>query len=463
MTWAGRCKFEVSSADPDSTSPVWVDLSTRVLDAVQAVDVHTGRQNDLGQVEPTNWTVTLNNADDALTFGNTSSPYASWWAPGRKCRLRDTVGSTTVDLAAGYIQTPTELLITSRIEQRVTLTAVDLIGRADSADPFISTLGAHIRYAGGSALKFFAPLNDGPNWLDLISHLGPFSFFLFGGAGINGTTLANSGQNLVLADDLGTAARFSDNGSTGPTAYLQWQNPSPTITLPAGQVVTVVAWVSPEVPVSGSAEAFGLQMFGSPGSTPLGWQLGAVGDNGLWQLTTTGGVMSGTVTTARNASVGSLVPVALRAGFTPNVLEAWVGRDRFIGTLTGSAPTSAAVAAVDGPNIGWCGSIAYLQVYVGLATDWDYSDFQEQMDVGLYGLERQTTGARVLSVARYAGLPAGLLANIDPGCSVMQPAKLAGQKPSDAWREAERTEQGLLYVDRSGNLIFKDRNSLYNI
>jgi len=45
----------------------------------------------------------------------------------------------------------------------------------------------------------------------------------------------------------------------------------------------------------------------------------------------------------------------------------------------------------------------------------------------------------------------------------MQAATLAGDTPLTAMRDAERTEQGLLYVDGSGNLIFKDRRTLYNI
>ena len=52
---------------------------------------------------------------------------------------------------------------------------------------------------------------------------------------------------------------------------------------------------------------------------------------------------------------------------------------------------------------------------------------------------------------------------VDTGSSVMAPATLAGRTPLDAMREAETIEQGLLFVNGSGNLIFKDRRTLDNI
>jgi hypothetical protein len=107
-------------------------------------------------------------------------------------------------------------------------------------------------------------------------------------------------------------------------------------------------------------------------------------------------------------------------------------------------------------------AVGHVQIYSGTPAVFTNAMHLAQYQTGLTGLERQTTGERIATIASYAGVRGGEM-NIDTGTSVMQRAALAGQTPLDAMRDAERTEQGLLYVDGSGTLTFKDRRSLYNI
>ena len=108
------------------------------------------------------------------------------------------------------------------------------------------------------------------------------------------------------------------------------------------------------------------------------------------------------------------------------------------------------------------GNFAYMQVYVGTA--FNRAAHLAQYQMGLTGLEAQTTGARVDTILQYAGVPGSdYLATTDTGTSIMQRATLLGKDPLTALREAETTEQGLLYVDGSGQTHFADRRTLYGI
>jgi hypothetical protein len=470
VTWEGRLTFEVSSADPDSASPVWVDLTSRILDPIQQVEVGIGRQNDLEQSEPTVWTMVLNNADDALTYGNPLSPYAAWWGPGRKCRLRETVGGFVMDLATGYLQVPSELVALSGIEQRVSVSIVDRLGDLAASEPFISTLAAHIRYAGGSVLKVYMPMNDAPNVTDLISGrtLTPITASVGGPGGYRfGSTLVNTSGAIALADDISSVATVVESASAGSEVGRMLDFGSGGLPVGTGDVVTVVCWAQPTQTADPNYTALTPHLFTAQmnESTPTASGFMHVRSTaGVWQADYGSGGMTGTVT-GRNVGYGDPVMVAIRYGFNPATLELWLGDDVYVGSLAGAPPVSAlmnSIRAFD-PLVQTRGGMSHFQIYIGAPSAWSYADYQAQRRVGLLGLQRQTTGDRIRTIAQYAGIPAAELTQIDTGQSVMAPARLAGRTPLDAMREAETTEQGLLFVDGSGNLIFKDRRSLDNV
>jgi len=276
VTWENRLIFEVSSTDPDAAIPVWVDLTSRINDMLSTVDIGIGRQNDLEQSEPTNWTLILNNADDALTYGNTSSPYP-WWGPGRKCRLREIVAGTVMPLATGYLQVPTETVSLSGIDQTVTVSIVDRLGRLQVSEPFISTLGAYIRSSPSRpALVYYTPLHDVPTVTDMISgrtlsNVGGSSSALFG------STVSSQSGALALADDIPSRLLVADTSGQGRQAgYSLTYTGAAQPALSAGQVLTVVMWVKPVLTAdpglaNGSPEACQLilQESGPPGGGTL--------------------------------------------------------------------------------------------------------------------------------------------------------------------------------------------------
>jgi hypothetical protein len=465
VTWEGRGIFEVSSADPDSATPVWVDLTLYVNDVVSTPTLTTGRQNDLDQSEPAELQVVLNNADDRFTFGNTSSPYAAWWGPGRKCRYREVIAGTTVPLFVGYLQMPTEGLVTAGIDQRVGISALDRLGRLGSAEPFVSTIGAHVLgSAVAGTLHSYYPLLDlttndasGNNRLPLRS-------VLHSTAGGN-----NDSPNLLqLAAGVGPPGDDLRPPLWQPTyepvtgsivANREFRASAlPLFSTFGFEQLAITFWVRPlRIGGSGGFTRYPLRLTTVGGAITIGinesvglWAV-SIADVG-WSVAFTGPVLAWDV----------MALVSLRINLITNAVEFRVRSELTTAAVVGSPPFSVDPTTIAVGDSFW-GSICQLQFYLGTAASWDGSFHAAQYALGLNGLERQATGDRIRTIAQYAGVPAGELTQVDQGSSIMQRASLAGLTPLEAMREAESTEQGLLYVDGSGGTVFKDRVRLYNI
>lgn len=467
--WAGRYLFLVSSADPDATE-VWVDFTDRVRDVQQVMEAHFGRQNDLEQVEPAAFVVQFDNDDDALTFGNTTSPYTSWWGPGRKCQLRETVAGTTFNVYTGYIQTPTEVVITATgtdAQQRVSVDAMDRLGRLASTPPFPSTVAAHVlgSVRNGALVGYWPLLEDAQPFADTVGSTVVRS--VDAGSTVPSVEQAAAvlpGEGAELPGDDAAPVLLRPGLSAAAIAQYYavevfgWP---PYPSLAAGQVLTVVAWINAksDYPTGGSWDALALTHF--DGLVVVQKVDDPAGD--YFRVTSPLGTLTGNVSGAVGSAAATdrYYMLGLRFGFTPNVLELWIDDAIYTATLSGVLAGPLSISQLDAVAIG---SIAHLQLYMGAAADFTNADFLAQRAVGLSGLERQTTGARVRSVLAYAGVPSVEYAStVDAGTTVMAKAQLAGKNPLAALREAEATEQGLLYVDGSGQVIFKDRRTLYNV
>lgn len=469
--WAGRFTFEVSSAEPDTT-PVWVDLSDYLLTTGvgDPLEPRFGRQNDLEQSEPASVEVVLQNVDDRFTFGNATSPYAGWWGPGRKCRIRETVGTTVFDVFTGYLQMPAERVISEGRNQLATVSAIDRLGRLAAAPSFVSTLGAHIVGSAGAStgLKAYWPLvgtADGES-------AGP----------VQQGALRRT--PIVSAQPTSTALELIQFGAGDPPpgedaspalwapadlfdmeAYRLRATLSTPITLSTGQYLTLVCWfkTSPDaisgwtggehyVLLEGDSAFDGSSLFRDETSTG-GQYKGAITSGGTWGTNFEGTFIGPDVW---RIFAGHYQLAAAQ--------ELWLNELTASSSFGGSPPASITFTKMTLGTYGINGSLCHVQVYVDDGTGFTRTEFLAQRDIGLYGLERQTTGDRIRSIAKYAGIPlADYTDTVDKGTAIMQAASLADKTPLEAMREAERTEQGLLYVDGSGRLVFKDRRSLYNI
>jgi hypothetical protein len=473
--WGTSVIFEVSSAAPDA-DPVWVDLSDRVLDIGQGLDIGEGRQTELSDVDPGVFTVQLNNRDDALTSGNPTSPYP-WWKSGRRCRFREIVGWLGFDLHDGYLEIPENLVRTQEPNATdsdilLTVTGVDLVGRHRNSRVFVSTLGEHILLHGGSALVGYWPLNEangpdvnaevgGPWTLTEVQHnFGPGS-----GPDASPASITYGSATVAPADDAPAVTFDPALANDALTEFDVWRyllgTRTTSITLGPGQVVTVVCWtrwnrVIDAPSVSRVATIAALTNSSNPGDiyASIDLQGSTLQGQGGNQADWFGGV------NGPDFVLDHPVPVAVRVGFNPSTIELWVRGEVYTDTMTINSATNASFNQVQ-VGRGYPGAVSHVQVYVGAPDDWDHDDFLAQRDMGLFGLERQSTGERVNTVADYAGIPAAQR-DIDPGESVMQVARLAGKTAAQAWDEARDTEQGRLFA-HAGRLTFHDRARIYNV
>lgn len=466
--------FLVSSADPDDT-PVWVDLTDRVREDEEPMVALTGRQNDLDEAEPGRFQTQLDNDDDAFSYGSSASPYAAWWGPGRKCQLRETVAGQELNMWTGYLETPTEQLVTATEDgvgdrKRVSITAVDRLGRLENSEPFVSTLAAHIVYAGNT-LSYYWPLVD---------QTAPFRP-LVGSAYLAGIISPVAGRTLETQAAVVPAAGAQLPGDDMPGCSLvMGQNQSASadspllavgalqfggLAVPGGLGAIadqVVLWVSPQLPFNEVVTllTYSLSWGASKHATITLTRLVAA-SNGVFQLDVTGDV-TGSITSTVTMGTDRyfMIGVQVTLGVVATTINLSIDDQVF--TTSGSGAGLITGQVCDYIKVGGKlqGSVAHLQMYTGALTT---TQFAAQRQVGLTGLARQATGGRILTVAGYAGVPTAELTQVDAGQAVMQMAALAGKNPLAAMREAEAVERGLLYVDGSGRLVFKDRRTLYNV
>lgn len=466
--WADKYLLQLSSADPDETE-VWVDFTGRVRDVQQVMEAAFGRQNDLAQAEPAPFVIQFDNDDDALTFGNASSPYASWWGPGRKIQLQETVAGATFDVYTGYVQTPTEIVVTATgtvAQQRVSVAALDRLGRLASSPPFPSTVGAHILGSGNGALVGYWPLIDAAEpFADLVGSTVVESVdagFTLQPVEQAPAVLPGEGAQLVGDDAAPVLLRPGLNAAALAKYFglrvIGWP---PYPSLAAGQVLTVVMWLNAKADYPTGGTWTPLTLTHADGLVSI-QKVDDVGGD-YFRITSPLGTLTGNVSAAAGSAEATdrYYMLGMRFGFTTNVLELWVDDAAYTATLSGVLAGPLTIAQLDASAIG---SMAHLQMYIGSASAWDRDDFLAQRAVGLSGLRRQTTGERMRTILGYAGVPAAeYQSTVDTGTTVMAKAELAGKTPLAALREAEATEQGLLYVNGSGRVIFKDRRTLYNI
>lgn len=465
-TWAGRFSFRVSSADPDAATPTWVDLSDYLLPS--SLEFQFGRQNDLDQVEPTSVSgIQLINNDDRFTYGNTSSPYAAWWGPGRLCQIQETVGGQAMDRFTGYLQIPTEMIVSSGLQQAVSVSAVDRVGRLATAQPFVSTLAEYIRDAGGTSLVVYLPCSEvqGPYLNDPRQDfkLQQDASYIFGSGAPQSQALATYAGTTGVPGDDAVALVYAPALATG-SGLGRWAEHSATLpstlVVDSGKSAALVFWANFQSVPSTAYNSTIARITGPAGSY---LDLGVDGPTGTWRASAED--FSGVVgpTTGRSICTGAWRLIALRITESTGVVEFWDnGADPVTNTIGGA--TQAQFNGIDlfgqSPV-----AIAHVQVYSGTtATTYTRAMHLAQLAEGFNALERQTTGDRIRTIARYAGIPTAVYADtIDAGSTVMAAAQLANFTPLDAMLAAVRTEQGLLYADGSGRLVFKDRRSLYNI
>lgn len=467
--------YEAWSVLVEYTAGVWTDITSRVDTASEYFTIASGDTPE-ASADTGGMTLPIQNYDQAFTPGNPLTSQALM--PGMRVRIRETVLDQVFDRLTGRVDYPeaeawTQSNTTEPRDQLIMVPLVDEAAWIAKGAEFVSTLGEHIKFNGGPSLIAYWPMNEseGPDvnpavgapWTLTVTKAGNTVF----DPAPNGQPSITFGDAVIpIADDISSIS-FEPTTTTTPAPdyvdSLMLTGTRPTsLTLTAGQVVTVVCWTRPGEQLAGAAAftlievAHGDPVVG-PSDTFAG--IGVLSTGELFGRATTD-TLTGSVT-GPPCPQDQPIPIAFRFGFTPSVCELWVRGEVYTDTL-GGVPGS---WEFDDLNIAWLypGSVNHAQVYLGSATDWTNADFVEQYQMGLTGLERQTTGQRIRTVLSYAGVDPADLGRVDDGASLMQVARMAGRNPMDLVAEAVETEQGEFYADGSGRPVFADRPRLYNI
>lgn len=456
-----------------TTPERWVDVTSRVDTAGGPFSITAGDTPE-ASADTGGFGLPIRNHDQALTPGNTLSQYYPNIAPGSRIRVQETIADRVFHRGFGYVQYPeiaawTQSSEDSPRDQMITIPVVDRAAWIGQGRTFISTLAEHIIYNGGPALVAYWAMSEseGPDVNPAVG--GPWTLTqttrTIGGGNSSSAAppaITYGGAGIAPADDLGAIA-FEPSLAVDPLTevdrsfMLAGNRPTP-LTLGAGQVLTIVCWAR-------------LTQITSIASAPIPIALRSSATSDVdAQITMNGGLISGF---SDNVSewVGSVagpplpqdqpIPVGIRIGFAPAVIELWVRGEVYTDTVTVNTATP---AVFDRLEIGdtYPGSINHVQIYLGSAADWTHDDFVAQYEMGLQGIERQSTGERIRTVLQYAGVDPSELGRIDDGASLMQVARMAGRNPMDLITETVATEQGEFYIAGDNRPVFADRVRLYN-
>lgn len=453
------------------TAGVWTDVTADVDTMAAPIRATTGATAETTG-EPASLSLVLHNPGFKYTPGS-GSPTAL--ATGQPIQYYEIIADQVVYLFTGFVEFPEidSVNLSMTQTQGIAVSAIDQLSAWERSPTFVSTLGAHIVGNAGATLRAYYPFDDaGAVQTDKAgSGHPPITVSALPAVATSGGVVSDTaaytpnGADSVYADDL-VPAEFTASIETvaGTIFSHQWFIGAATyaatdLPLAVDEVLTVVAWVRSPWRIANDSQPINLVVV-EDGSTTAG--IGFYVSGNAWTAEVFGGSPTGIIT-GPIPKRDSYQIVAVRYGFNPKVFELWVDGAVFTGSLTGAAPSTTYVRDVQIPTASFEGGLTHVQFYVGAATAWTFADFAAQRQVGLTGLERQTTGDRIRTIAGYAGLDGGALINVDTGCSVMRPARLAGQTIAAAMYEARDTERGDLFIDGAGLLTFHDRRTIYNI
>lgn len=460
--------YEIAwASDPGDPSPTWADMKPRVNGAIAST---RGRQAEGSDISPGTLEVILDDSDGELTAGNPLS--TTDVQLGKMCRLQETVGANTYDRYFGYLTDIDPDVWTDSGDRAVRLTFTDELDRLARAQAFVSTLGAHIMGEAADSLVLYYPLDDPRT---------PFPP-LVGAGDMVVAPYMNINPSPVPADMVtpATIAGPAGDDATFPDFTPEYFDPPTPISgcgampygtahvavhVASGESIAVSAWMRPmqQIPAlaGGAQDSFFLALLNDVGYPT------SLGSHGIYffdrpESTGTANADQGGATFVQVVAPGPFPRevwrlITARLTLPTGAFTLWIGSDVVVSGVMAGAPSSTDFSLLHFGSQ-YFGSLAHIQVHVGVGA-FTYSDHVAQSQAGMVGLERQKTGARIATLAGYAGVTA---TDIDEGTTEMGPARLAGLTAGDAMASAATTENGDLYATGAGALRFRDRRSRYN-
>jgi hypothetical protein len=277
-------------------------------------------------------------------------------------------------------------------------------------------------------------------------------------AGGAAPTLTFAAQAGPAGDD-SSYLTFGPVFDATPTLLARTDLTVTSLSLPVAtnQYVAIAMWVRPPVPMVGTGPVIRLRNTGATQSLVLNGPSSAGSMSGVL---TDGATTTVTLSSGKSLfKTGQWQLMSLRLSGT--TLDLWLDDSDTATTSCAALSTTFTNLVIEGSA---AASIAHLQVLIGSASNpYTLTDHLAQYAHGLTGLERQSTGSRIVKLGGWAGLTAAQMSYVDNGCSVMAPARLSGKTVAEAMYEARDTEQGRLFINGDGLPVFQDRRTVFNI
>lgn len=459
-------RFEVSSADPDAAVPVWVNLTAwvRTVGAgARPVQNRRGRGSEREDIQPSTLAIVLENTDHRFLPGNPTSPYVAWWGQARKCRFVETANGVDFVRFTGYLK-PLDLPDWAEpgVEQFVTVSAVDWLGRLDRAPAFTGTLGEHVRTAGGTLVEHF-PLDDPYPHSSLLS-LASLTRVV---VGFN-VAVATEPQDLVQANaqpgppgDDQSYIKFvpiSDGSNYLARARLEGR-----VTVPVGATDTVAisVWLYATHPADSAT--FRTSVVTLWTDIGVGAYINNDSSDGTLEFMWRGTLADTTIQAGRPLEREAWRLVTVRINAATGAMDLWSGSDVAVSGTASAAPGAITLTRLGLQSL-WEGADGQLQVRVGpAATTMTRAMHLAQYAHGTRGLHRQTVAQRIATLAGYAGVPAADLDLDGRASTPMQRARLARQRPAAALRAAADADGGArLFTRGTGPIALLSRQARYD-
>jgi hypothetical protein len=455
-----RIGVEVAFAtQPDDPSPVWVDLTSR-LDLTAPLTITRGRADEFTVVQPSSATLTLDNSDGALTAGNSASPHYPNVRPYRKIRIFYTDPNTGVRTYrfTGYVEEwPVEWPNGGAYSQ-ATITATDRLARIGAKRPMRSVIEEAI-------------LADSP-WV----------YYPMGepeGATEAGEAAGVSGAMPLTVGQAGAGGTLTFGTATGPPTDAL---PAPTFTPVSVANGRFLSGDLPDLGINGVLGGiFSITLRGSFLTSAAAAQTivravdayGSyldVGVDASGRISATqvgafsGGAADFAATSASSFADGATHDVEVTVSQSGGTVTVKVFGDSIqVASATYSAALLPAYTKlqVGGTPSGRCfnGVICHVGAYLSALSA---AQVLEHYTATSTGFEGERTDQRIRRYAHWAGFAdADMALDVGSSASVCF-TDTTGQSFLQAMQDVAQTENGMLFIDGQGRLVFYARSRGYS-
>jgi concanavalin A-like lectin/glucanase superfamily protein len=429
MTTALTPILEWSPTTTPFQTPVWVDITSRLI-SHKTQSSH--RQSTIGRFEVGTSEFVLDNPARAFEPYYAAGTYYPNVRRRKRIRLRCTDGTTIRPVVDHFIERIAPTYPANGLDAEVTFTCSDLL--ALIADDELAH--PYVRAVLGTAPLGYYRLNEASGATVAVDESGSGYNLTYNGS-------PTFGQPDPITDDVDGAVTFPSGSWIGGGLGAQtmaafsiavwFQHAAVTWT----DLSYLIAWTT--------VDGFGNQVtlrgtsLSGPGTIGVntvggGYQTAARYDDNAWHFL---------VVTSDSTNGHLYIDGADVSGAFGSVGPHLGGQ-----VTIGGWPLS-------GASYSFGGQVDEPAFWTRVLTPTEVSTIYAARTAGL----ADTTGGRIVRVADYTGIPAGLR-SFATGISTMTSAgDMEGQSAVEAMRLAEETESGWLFVDRSGVLTFLDRHA----